>query len=394
MSLELTGEVLVAHARPEWDLRAPEVVADQLGAYDAIRARCPVAHEDYLGWTAFTHAEAVRVLSDHETFSSRVSAHLSVPNGMDPPEHTAHRRINDRYFTEARMAALEPAVRDIAAELVAALPGGSVEVMEHLAQPFALRVQSAFMGWPESLHEPLRAWVARNHAATLARDPDRLAAVAVEFDGYIRDQLDERRRAGAGAPADVTSELLGEQVDGRALTEAEIVSVVRNWTVGELGTIAASVGIVVHALATRPDVQAAFRSDRAGILAGVDELLRIHSPLIANRRVATRPVEVGGCPVSAGERVTVLWASVDRDEAVFGDPDEFAPDRNAADNLLYGTGIHACPGAPLARMELRVLVEELLTRVRAIEVVPGAAPVPAAYPAGGFSQVVARFERA
>lgn len=370
------------------------MIADQLGAYDAIRARCPVAHEDYLGWTTFTHAEAARVLSDHETFSSRVSAHLSVPNGMDPPEHTAHRRINERYFTPARIAALEPAVRDIAAELVAALPRGSVEVMGHLAQPFALRVQSAFMGWPERLHEPLRAWVARNHAATLARDPDRLAAVAVEFDGYIRDQLDERRRAGAGAPADVTSELLGEQVDGRPLSEAEIVSVVRNWTVGELGTIAASVGIVVHALATRPDVQAAFRSDPAGISAGVDELLRIHPPLIANRRVATRPVEVGGCPVSAGERVTVLWASVDRDEAVFGDPDEFAPDRNAADNLLYGTGIHACPGAPLARMELRVLVEELLARVRVIEVVPGAAPVPAVYPAGGFSSVVARFEPA
>ncbi len=383
----------MGHARPEWDLHAPEVVADQLAAYDAIRARCPVAHDDYLGWTVFTHDEAVRVLGDHETFSNRVSAHLSVPSGMDPPEHTAHRRINERYFTAPRMARFEPVCRRIAAELVAALPDGPVEVMEHLARPFALQVQSAFMGWPESLGEPLRGWVERNHAATLARDPDRLEAVAVEFDGYIREQLEARRSAGSDAPPDVTTELLREQVDGRALSDEQIVSVVRNWTVGELGTIAASVGIVVHALATRAEVQASLRSGVAGVSAGVDELLRIHPPLISNRRVATRPAEVGGCPVAAGERVTVLWASADRDESAFGDPDAFRPDQNAADNLLYGIGIHACPGAPLARMELRVLVEELLSRMRAIESVPGAAPAPAAYPAGGFSSVVARFER-
>ncbi len=384
----------MTQARPRWDLRAPEVSADQIGAYDAIRARCPVAHEDYLGWTVFTHADAVRVLTDHETFSNRVSAHLSVPNGMDPPEHSGHRRVNERYFTQPRTAAFEPTVRRIAADLLAALAAGPVEVMEQLARPFALRVQSAFMGWPESLHEPLRAWMARNHAATLARDADRLAAVAVEFDEYIREQLEVRRRAGADAPADVTTELLGDRVDGRPPTDEEIVSVVRNWTVGELGTIAASVGILVHALATRPQVQASLRSDAAGLSAGIDELLRIDPPLISNRRVATRPVEVGGCPVATGERVTVLWASVDRDEAVFGDPDAFRPDHNAADNLLYGAGIHACPGAPLARMELRVLLEELLTRVSTIEPVPGMPPTPAVYPAGGFTSVVARFEPA
>lgn len=121
-------------ARPtpqDWDPRAPEVLTDQIAAYDAVRRRCPVAYSDFLGWTVFEHADALRVVHDHETFSNVVSRHLSVPNGMDPPAHTPHRRINERYFTDDRMAAFEPTCRLIAAELVEAIPRGApVEVME------------------------------------------------------------------------------------------------------------------------------------------------------------------------------------------------------------------------------------------------------------------------
>ncbi|MDO8121580.1 cytochrome P450 [Isoptericola sp. b490] len=370
----------------EWDPRAPEVLADQVSAYDAMRARCPVAHDDYLGWTVFTHQEAVRVVTDHTTFSNVVSSHLSVPNGMDPPEHTPHRRINESYFTPERMAELEPTCRRIAADLVASLPAGPVDVMAALARPYALAMQTAFMGWPERLHEPLRAWTARNHAATLARDPEALESVALEFDGYIREQLDERRAAGDDAPDDVTTRLLRERVHGLPLTDEEIVSVVRNWTVGELGTIAASVGILVHVLAQHRALQDSLRSDPGPLPAAIDEALRIHPPLIANRRRTTCPVELGGREIPAGERVTVLWASANRDEAVMGDPDEVRLDRDPADYLLYGAGIHECPGAPLARMELRVLAEELLARTTAIR--PAEPPTPAAYPAGGFTSVV------
>jgi hypothetical protein len=116
----------------------------------------------------------------------------------------------------------------------------------------------------------------------------------------------------------------------------------------------------------------------------IDEILRIHAPLIANRRVATRAVEFDGRRIDAGERITLIWASANRDEAVFGDPDEFRLDRDPALNLLYGAGIHACPGAPLARLELRVVVEELLGS-RQIEPAPGSVPVRAIYPASGFS---------
>jgi cytochrome P450 len=369
----------------DWDPRSEPVLKDQIAAYDEMRGRCPVAHSEYGNWSVFRHDDVVRILDDHETFSNVVSTHLSVPNGMDPPEHTPFRAINDRYFTAEAMAAFEPACRAISRELVAALPRGEVELMADLAEDFANHIQCAFMGWPHSLREPLRLWTEKNHRATLAMDRAAMSAVAMEFDGYIREQLQLRRAAGADAPDDNTTRLLAETVDGRPLSDEEIVSLVRNWTVGELGTIGASVGIIAHYLAAHPAVQQQLREDPSSIERATDEILRMHAPLIANRRRTTKPVTIAGRDIPEGERVMVLWASANRDEAVFGDPDEFRLDRDPADNLLYGRGIHVCPGAPLARLELRVLLEELLAGTTSIETVPGKEPENAAYPGSGYS---------
>ncbi|WP_430298350.1 cytochrome P450 [Sinomonas sp. B1-1] len=377
----------------DWDPRSAEVQSDQIAAYDAMRAKCPVALGAQGNWAVFGHADTKRILADPGTFSNAVSAHLSVPNGMDPPQHGPFRAVVDRYYTPDRMAAFEPECRAIAQRLAAALPvPGEVDLMSAFAEPFANQVQCAFMGWPETLHEPLRAWTRKNHAATLAMDRAAMSAVAVEFDSYIREQLDMRRSAGDLAPADTTTELLGERVDGRRLSDEEIVSIVRNWTVGELGTIAASVGIIADFLARNPDVQATLRAQRhdGELLARAsDEILRIHAPLIANRRRTTAPVTIGDRAIGAGERVIVLWASANRDERVFGDPDEFRLDRNPADNLLYGDGVHACPGAPLARLELRIVMDELLAATASIE--PGdEAPQRATYPGSGWTSLPLR----
>lgn len=372
--------------QPDWDPRSATVLADQIAAYDAMRRRCPVAYSDYLGWSLFGHEDVVRALDDHDTFSSIVSSHLSVPSGMDPPAHTAYRALIEPHFEPGRVAAFEPACRAISADLAAGLAKGvEVDLVAQFARPFAVRVQCAYLGWPETLHAPLLEWVRRNHEATLARDTDAMAAVALEFDGYIGDLLAERIAAGAAAPDDITTDLLRQEVDGRPLGHDEIVSILRNWTVGELGTIAACVGILGHYLAAHPQVQRRLRGEPHLLPAAIDEILRIHAPLIANRRLTTRAVEIGGRRIAAGERVTLLWASVNRDEAVFGDPDALRLDRDPAQNLLYGRGIHVCPGAGLSRLELRVVMEELLTSTRWIDPAPGREPTRAIYPASGFS---------
>jgi cytochrome P450 len=374
--------------KSDWDSRSEAVLDDQIAAYDAMRQRCPVAHSEYLHWSLFRHADVLRVLNDHQTFSSAASAYLSVPNGIDPPQHAQYRRIIEPYFNPQRMAAFEPVCRKIAVDLVQSLPpSGEVELMAAFAQDFALQLQSAFLGWPAQMHEPLREWTRKNRTATLNRDRAAMADVALEFDGYIKQLLAVRREAGADAPDDLTTSLLQERIGERLLGDDEIVSILRNWTVGELGTMAACVGILAHYLAQHPELQQKLRQQPALLPAAIDEILRIHAPLIANRRITTKPVEIGGRALAAGERVTVIWASANRDEAVFGDPDAFRLDRDPAHNLLYGAGIHVCPGAPLARLELRIIMEELLQRTRQIALAPAQEPIKAVYPGSGFSSL-------
>lgn len=383
------------HALPDWDPRSEAVLTDQTATYDDMRRRCPVANSRYGYTSLFRHEDVVRVLEDHQTFSSAVSRFPSVPNGMDPPEHTKYRQLIEPYFDQAHMDAFAPSCRDTAARLVQALPTeGTIELIAEFAQIFALRIQCAWLGWPDDLHEPLRLWTLKNQAATLARDEAAMGAVALEFDRYIKELLAARRAAGNTAPNDVTTNLLRDQSLGRPLTDDEIVSILRNWTVGELGTIAASIGIIVHYLAVHDDLQQQLREQPALLPAAIDEILRIEAPLIMNRRVTTKRVTIRGRTLAAGSRLALLWASANRDEAVFGDPDEFRLDRDPSLNLLYGAGIHVCPGAPLARLELRVLMEELLARTRKISVAPGSEPIRAYFPASGYASLTVLVQKA
>jgi cytochrome P450 len=278
--------------------------------------------------------------------------------------------------------------------MVERLPAPSeVEWMDAFARDCALQLLCAFMEWPAALHGPLREWARKNHAATLAQDRAALADIAFEFDGHIRAQLEWRRAAGLSGD-DVTTRLLKERIGGEPLPDTEIISIVRNWTVGELSTLAACFGILAEYVASHPALQQSSRMDPAGLPATIDEILRIDPPLIANRRVVRKQVEIGGTRLEPGDRLSIMWASANRDEAVFGDPDEIRPGRDASLNLLYGAGIHVCPGAPLARMQLRIVMEELLAQVRSIERVPGRVPVRARYPTGGFSSLPLRIARA
>lgn len=292
------------------------------------------------------------------------------------------------------MKTFAPMCRSVAQRQVQALAfGRPVELIGEFAQIVALELQCAWLGWPDTLHEPLRQWTLKNHAATLSRDEQAQAAVAREFDGYIRSLLSVRREAGAQAPDDITTHLLRNDSMGRLLTEDEITSILRNWTVGELGTIAASIGILVHYLAAHPEIQRQLRDDAEILPAAIDEILRIHAPLIMNRRVTTRAVEVGGHTLPAGSRIAVLWASANRDETVFGDPDEFRLDRDPKLNLLYGAGVHVCPGAPLARLELLAVMEALLAGTRQFELSTHAQPVKAFFPGSGFSSLYVNLQK-
>ncbi|TXL67129.1 cytochrome P450 [Zeimonas arvi] len=374
---------------PTWEPLSPEVLADQLGTYDRMRAACALA-ESPRGVTLFRHADVVAAASDPKTFSSATSARRAVPNAIDPPEHAAWRGLIDPFFAPAHMAALEPRVSAIAQALVAALPRGAVvDAVSEIGAPFAVRAQTEWLGW-QGIEDELLSWMADNHAATRSGDRARTAAVAAAFDEIIRAQLRRRRESGATPPTDPTTALLATTFDGHPLDEADIVSILRNWTAGDLGSLAAALGVVVRFLATHPDVQQHLRAHPEGLAAAIDEMLRIDDPFLVNRRVTTADVRIGDHELAAGTRVYLNWTSANRDEAVFGDPEAYQPERNAPDNLVYGVGIHACPGRPLATMELVVAVRALLQATPSIEPAPGVEPVRETYPLGGWRRVPVR----
>lgn len=380
---------------PDWDPKADAVRRDQRTAFDAMRERCPVAHSDLLGWSLFRHQDVVQALNDPATFSSSVSAHPAVPNGMDPPEHTEYRRVIEPYFRPDRMQAFEPRCRRIAVDLVRSLlVRDEVEFIGEFTQDFALRVQCDFLGWPVDLRDVLRLWTQKNDQARLAQDRALATSIAQEFEAHVLELLRVRREAGPQASDDLTTRLLQEQVWGRPLRDAELVSILRNWTVGEIGTISASVGILAHHLSEHADLQDRLRAQPEQLPEAIDEILRLHPPLVANRRVTTRPVTIGGRPIGAGERISLNWMAANRDGRVFEDPQAFRFGRDPAANLLYGQGIHVCPGAPLARMELLVVMQELLARTSRIEPATDQPPTRAPYPASGFGSLHLRIRRA
>ncbi|MBX6773439.1 MAG: cytochrome P450 [Chloroflexi bacterium] len=375
-----------------WDPRSDAFRSDPWTAYDELRERCPVAFSDALQWSLFRHEDVMRVLHDPLTFSNQVSSHRAVPNGMDPPEHTEYRRLIEPFFAPERVAAFEPVCRAIAARLwrAAALP--EMDFAVAFARPFAALCQCAFLGWEEETADRLLQWVDRQHEAIFRQDRRALSDLAQELHETIQQILRRRREMGDSAPDDATTRLLQARVGGRAVSDEELVSILRNWTAGEVGTLSAAVSILANFLAVHPEVQRRLREDPSTIEAASDEILRIHGPLLANRRITRRAVDIGGTHIPAGQIVTLIWVAANRDPRAFEQPLEFRLDRDPAQNLVYGAGIHACPGAPLARLELRVALEEVLGGSAWIEPVPDRPAVFASFPSTGFSSLPLRIQ--
>lgn len=378
---------------PRWNPLAPEVLADQVHAYDTMRQQHPVAYSDLLGWSVFTHADVLHVLQNPDCFSNAASRHRSVPNGMDPPEHTVYRQLIEPLLSEAKLRAFAPVCRRIAEGFAASLAGTGRdrEFVSEFAIGYSLECQCRFVGWPAELAASIASWSERNRAATLSGDRKELASIANEFRHAVGRTLAAFHKTAPSTGEDVISGLLRSRIDGVPLDHDDIASILRNWTVGELGSLTAGLSIIVHRLATDESLQALVRADTSLVPAVIDEILRAEGPLVCNRRIATRDVRLGEQDIRAGERISVMWISANRDESVFERADQVDPARDPGKNLLYGAGIHVCPGASLARMEMRNAIEALLAGTRWIY--PGSrAPLRMVYPANGYRQLHVRLD--
>lgn len=304
--------------------------------------------------------EAARaVAEDPERFSSGVSRFLQLPNGLDGGKHREMRELVDKFLQPDEVSKLGPQFRAIARQLAeSALAQGEVDAVGVLGAQYAVRAMTAWLGWPSELNDTLVDWVADNNAATRSGELERTAAVAQRFDDIIRSVVQPLQD---NPDESVTSRLVYDDSLGRRLEFEEVVSVLRNWTAGDLSSMAYCIGVVLDALIERPELQDRLAGgvSQKEFTAIADEVLRADSPFVSNRRVTTCPVTLEGHNLPEGQRVRIHWTAANRDPDVFTDPDGFEPGENAGENLVWGAGPHACPGKALSVVELQAFAEEL-----------------------------------
>jgi cytochrome P450 len=184
----------------------------------------------------------------------------------------------------------------------------------------------------------------------------------------------ERRRA-EPPRGDVVDAVLSASIEGRPITELEVIGVLQLLLFGGLDTTAGALGMMVARFCQEPGIADRLRADPSLIPAAVEELLRLDGPFVMIARRAMADAEVGGCPVHAGEPVLISWVSANRDATEFPDPDAFDLDRASNRHLAFGAGPHRCAGSNLARMNLRIAVDELLRRLDDIRFADGAEPI-------------------
>ncbi len=372
----------------DWNPRDASVLEDQRRAYDEMRERCPVAHSEFMGWSLFRHEDIATVLADPETYSN-VSRFLAIPNGMDPPVLGRYREALAPNFDQEQMARIEPRAREIAANLLVPMhSGGEAEFIGAFATPFALKTLCALLGWPERQWECLGGWTHDSQQAAFSREPGVGKALASLFSEHVKANL-ELHRASPNDVADATDALLRTEVDGVRFDDDQIVSILRNWTAGH-GTVVAGLGILVLHLAQEPELQDRLRSDPSLIPAAIEEILRVDGTLVANPRITTREVKIQNRTIPKGEHLMLMWIAANRDPRAFDDPNTVKVERNNGASMVWGQGIHLCMGASLARLEMRVATEELLSRTKRFEFA-GDALRRAVYPSNGLAALLLRF---
>jgi len=373
----------------------PSVYAgDPFPLYARLRAEAPVARNDTLGlWMVSRHADVVAVSRDPETYCSskgimtfEIGSDYATPPTMmhtDPPDHTRYRALVQPGFRPSYMRALEDGIRARARTLVDRIePGVPVDVVADLAVALPLQVISDLLGVPEEEWPRFFRWSEAVIPGATDWPEEERNRLSAEMVGYLLEAAADRRVAPRD---DIISELGAAEVDGDRLTDAELGmflvqllvagnETTRNMMSGGLVGFSETPGSW-EALAGR----AADGANRALPLA-VEEMLRWTTPVVAFMRTTTREVELAGRTLGAGDPVLMLYASANRDESVFGPTAAvFDAARDPNPHVAFGFGAHFCIGAVLARVEGRILLEELLARFGTIEpageVVRAASPV-------------------
>jgi cytochrome P450 family 142 subfamily A polypeptide 1 len=354
--------------RPEIQLLSPDFYGPRFEELTTwMRAEAPMYWDDSVGiWGAAAYEDVKRLSREWRTFCSGLGSRpeSSVPSmiNMDPPEHTRRRRMVSVGFSLRRVQDHEPYLRErVTALLDSVVERGECDIVADIATPLPMYMIGELMGLPEADHAQLLHW-SDLFATGGSEIRDEVVEAVRDYSAYILEQVAHRR---GGTGEDLVSLVVNADDDEQGpLSDIDLVFETMLVLVGGDETTRHVISGGVEALLRHPEQLERLRADPDLLPGAIEEMLRWVSPIRNMNRTATMDVEIGGQQVKEGERILLLYPSANRDETVFEDPYRFDITRSPNDHVSFGAfGRHHCLGAPLARLELRVLFEELLARL-------------------------------
>lgn len=372
----------VQHADGATSTTGPDATPDAVrAAYAVAREQCPVLRQSDAGGyvVPLLYDDVKKAAFDWRTFGSGPSVMRPVPDrpkappiDFDPPEHTGWRKLFQAGANPAVAKRVEPLFRADAREVVDSFAGrGSCDLIRELAEPLPLRALCHVLGLDAAKTREVRVLTKALHAATKAAKegtapPEIVAEAFARFSEFGNAAVDARR---VEPRDDLLTHLATAELDGEPLTPGQVGQFMVSFlSAGHSSTVNSLSALVCNVLRT-PGVRQRLVEDPGLIPLAVEESLRLHPSFFGFYRKATEDTELSGVAIPKGESVYLSWAAANLDPRAFPEPERFDIDRKGPRHLTFGFGIHACVGAPVARMELRVALEELLKRLPDIELV-------------------------
>jgi cytochrome P450 family 142 subfamily A polypeptide 1 len=349
--------------------------ADPHPAFRWLRSHAPVHRDPASGvWGVALHEDVVEVSRRPDVFCSGQSSRPDAPPipsmiNLDDPLHRRRRGLVNRGFTPRRVADHEPRIRRLARDLVeAARAHGRFDFVAEVAAPLPMEIIGDLLGIEAGDRRTLQRWsddlIAGTSISAPAEALARATAAFAEWSEYARRVIAERR---ARPRDDLMGVLVAAEVEGEHLSEEDLIQEGLLILVGGNETTRHVLTGGCEALIRHPEQRRRLVAEPSGIATAVEEMLRWVTPIQNMNRTATRDVVLRGQRIQTGDKLLLLYPSANRDERVFEDPFRFDVTRDPNPHLAFGIGSHFCLGASLARLELRVLFEELLARMPELE---------------------------
>jgi cytochrome P450 len=364
-------DVVLSENAP-FGLLEPDVIRNPGEYFEKLRSECPVARTDDLGgfWILSRYQDVHAAARQPEVFSS--TAGVSIPPHpapytpapcleQDDPEHGYFRQPMQPWFSPGRIAKLEEDVRALVTGLIdAVIDDGRCNAASAIAEPIPPTIIANMLGIPQPEWPWFRERTEMFLTSNTAGDVDSTSAAIGELYAYFGERLEERR---VEPREDMFTDIVNLTINGEPINTEEAVTLAFLLMTAGHETTTGAISGMIYQVAKHPDARDRLLEDPSLVVSCIEESLRLETSLMGLGRIAMEETVVAGVPIAKDDRVMLMWGSANRDGSVFENPESFMIDRPTNRHLAFGSGVHRCMGAPLARLEMRVTLEEILRRM-------------------------------